>query len=86
MKTLFLVKTKLSIYILTSKKQIDFGIDTTTCFVLGKKNGKYLSIINEKEKLFDSIVAFDYPRYIIQYKSKRKEIYIDEYIDTLITR
>lgn len=65
------------------KKQIDFGIDTKTCFVLGKKNAKYLKIINDKEKLFDSIKVFDHPRYIAQYKSKFRGEYIGEYLDRL---
>jgi hypothetical protein len=65
------------------KKQISFGIDTNMCFVLGKRNAKYLEIINEKEKLFKSIVALDHPRYIEQYKSKHKGKYITEYLNKL---
>ena len=61
-------------FIISSLKlQISFGIDTSVCFVLGKKNAKYLSAINEKEGMFDSIVPFDHPRYIVQYKSKHKD-------------
>ncbi len=65
------------------KKQLSFGIDTDICFVLGKRNAKYLEIINEKEKLFKSIVALDHPRYIEQYKSKQKSKYISEYLNKL---
>lgn len=71
-------------FITTSlKKQISFGIDTDICFVLGKRNAKFLKLINEKEKLFRSIVAFDHPRYIEQYKSKHKDKYISEYLNKL---
>jgi hypothetical protein len=71
-------------FITTSlKKQISFGIDTNICFVLGKKNAKFLKLINEKEKFFHSIVAFDHPRYIEQYKSKQKDKYISEYLNKL---
>lgn len=66
------------------KQQIDFGIDTTTCYVLGKKNAKFLKLINKEMKFFDSIVALDHPRYIVQYKSKYKEAYIDQYLKHLI--
>ena len=65
------------------KTQIGFGIDTSTCFVLGKRNAKFLNLINKKEKLFHSIVAFDHPRYIEQYKSKSKDKYISEYLKKL---
>ncbi|MCF8381216.1 MAG: DUF4918 family protein [Bacteroidales bacterium] len=64
-------------------EQISFGIDTKSCFVLGKKNAKYLKIINDREKLFELLVVVDHPRYIEQYKSKLKENYIDEYLTKL---
>lgn len=65
------------------KKQIGFGIDTETCFVLGKKNARYLKLINDEEKLFGSFVIFDHPRYIIQYRSNSKEHYISNYLNKL---
>lgn len=65
------------------QNQIGFGIDTTICYVLGKKNAQFLSIINNEMKFFDSIVAFDHPRYIVQYKSKLKADYIDAYLEYL---
>ena len=71
-------------FITTSlKRQISFGIDTNICFVLGKRNAKFLKLINDKEKLFHSVVAFDHPRYIEQYKSKQKAKYISEYLNKL---
>ncbi len=69
--------------ILSLKQQIDFGIDTNVCFVLGKKNAGFISKINEKEKLFNSIVVLEHPRYIQQYKLKEKEKYISAYVEKL---
>ena len=66
------------------KSQFAFGIETTVCYVLGKKNAKFLSLINDEMKFFDSIIALDHPRYIVQYKSKFKSDYIDEYVKYLI--
>ncbi len=65
------------------KKQIEFGLDTKTCIVLGKKNAKYLKIINDKERLFETIKVLDHPRYIVQYKSKEKKKYLSEYMSCL---
>ena len=65
------------------KKQIDFGIDTDICFSLGKKNARYLERINEKENLFNKIIPLDHPRYIVQYKAKQKEDYIQQYLENL---
>ncbi|MDN6281117.1 MAG: DUF4918 family protein [Psychroflexus sp.] len=74
-----LFKTLESFIVTNLKKQIDCGIDTSTCFVLGKKNAKFLKRINAKEKLFDDIITFNHPRYIVQYKSKQSEIFAEEY-------
>jgi hypothetical protein len=65
------------------KKQISFGVETEVCYVLGKRNARYLRQINAEEKLFGTIVALDHPRYIEQYKSKQKVKYIDEYLNVL---
>ena len=65
------------------KKQIQIGVDTSICYVLGKKNAKFLKIINDQEHLFEKIIAFDHPRYIVQYKSKEKERCISEYLNEL---
>ena len=65
------------------KEQIGFGVETDVCYVLGKKNAKYLERINKKEHLFESLVVLDHPRYIVQYKSKQKDQYIREYLEKL---
>lgn len=67
----------------TLKQQIRFGIDTSVCYSLGKKNAKFLTQINKKEKLFEKIIALPHPRYVIQYKFKEKERYIAEYLEKL---
>jgi hypothetical protein len=63
------------------KRQIEFGISRNTCFCLGTgKNYKYLSQLNSEQKLFNKIVPLEHPRYIMQYKSKQKQLYIDKYL------
>lgn len=62
------------------KKQIEFGLDTSRIFVLGKKNARYIERINKKAGLFREMVILEHPRYIQQYKSKEKQLYIDKYI------
>ena len=65
------------------KKQLAMGIETSVCYVLGKKNAKFLQRINEEEHFFDSLCVLDHPRYIMQYKMKMKEMYIDAYLAAL---
>jgi hypothetical protein len=65
------------------KVQVDFGIDTSVCYVLGKKNARFVNLINQKENLFGSVIVLDHPRFIQQYKSKQKEKYISDYLSAL---
>jgi hypothetical protein len=62
------------------KKHISLGLDTSEVFVLGKKNAVCIEKMNKKTKLFDHITVLEHPRYIQQYKSKEKQLYIDKYI------
>ena len=64
--------------------QIDFGLNTDVAFCLGTgKNYKFLNALNKKEKLFKNIIPLEHPRYIMQYKLKQKEFYIEDYINKL---
>ena len=67
----------------TLHQQVGFGIETETCFVLGKKNASCLAKLNAEEKFFDTIVVLEHPRYIQQYKLKSREKYIEDYLRNL---
>lgn len=67
----------------TMKSHIDLGLHTSHVIVLGKKNADFIEKINNEEKLFDKMTVLEHPRYIQQYKSKEKELYIDKYIRAL---
>jgi hypothetical protein len=69
--------------ILSLKKHISMGLDTSEVFVLGKKNSVFIQKLNKEAKLFGSLKILEHPRYIQQYKSKEKQSYIDKYILTL---
>ncbi|MCX8525943.1 SMUG2 DNA glycosylase family protein [Chryseobacterium formosus] len=49
-------------------------------FILGKKNAEFISKINQEVNLFEKMTVLEHPRYIQQYKSKEKDLYIDKYI------
>ncbi len=62
-------------------KQLRFGIERDVAFCLGDgKNYKYLSGLNEEQKFFKTIIPLPHPRFIMQYKLKRKEEYIEYYL------
>ncbi|KMQ68042.1 hypothetical protein ACM39_09260 [Chryseobacterium sp. FH2] len=65
------------------KKHISLHLDTSEVFILGKRNAEFISKLNKEAELFDKMTVLEHPRYIQQYKSKEKQLYIDKYILTL---
>ena len=64
--------------------QIAFGLKTDVCFCIGEgENFKYLKKLNEQYKWFDRIETIPHPRFIMQYKLKKKKDYIDIYLQKL---
>lgn len=64
----------------TLKNHISLGLVTSEVFILGKKNASFISEINKETKLFKKMTVLDHPRFIQQYKSKEKLIYINKYL------
>lgn len=65
-------------------KQIAFGINTEVCFCLGTgKNAEFLIELNKKEKFFGRVVPLEHPRFVMQYRTKRKQEYVEKYIKLL---
>jgi hypothetical protein len=66
------------------KGQLEFGINRDIAFCLGEgKNFAYLSNLNNELKFFKKIIAFPHPRFIMQYRLKKKEEYIERYLREL---
>jgi hypothetical protein len=64
--------------------QLESGIYRDTCFCLGSgKNYRFVSELNDKHRFFDKIVPLEHPRYIMQYRLKKKQYYIDMYVEKL---
>ncbi|MEO8962089.1 MAG: uracil-DNA glycosylase family protein [Ginsengibacter sp.] len=63
------------------RKQIKLGIQTDICFCFGTgKNVAFLKKINEKYKFFKTIIPLEHPRFIMQYRFKSKQVFLDKYI------
>ena len=68
----------------TIKKQISFGLKTDRCICVGGENNfKFLSSLNEKNKWFQKIIPLPHPRFILQYRRKQKEKFIQQYLSVL---
>lgn len=65
-------------------RQLEFGIERDVCFLLGSgKNARFFSELNKREKFFENIVPLDHPRFIMQYRLKKKNDYVEKYLDCL---
>jgi len=65
------------------EEQAKFGADRKAIICLGKKNAKYLQILNDELKLFDNIITLDHPRFIMQYQKRKMGDYIKKYLAVL---
>ena len=64
------------------EKQIAFGLHKNICFCIGEgENLKYLQKLNQKHEWFNEIKALSHPRFIMQYKLKSKDLYIQQYLN-----
>lgn len=65
------------------KKLKRLGIFPDIAFCLGTgKNAKFLQALNAEHKFFNEIQPLEHPRFIMQYKLKQKNYYIDKYLAT----
>ena len=62
------------------KKHIELGLETDRVYVLGKKNAAFLAKINAEHKFFGEMVVLEHPRYIQQYRSRDRQLFIDKFI------
>jgi hypothetical protein len=68
------------------RQQIEMGAIKKVAFSMGKgQNIKYLKYLNAKYDLFDDIKPLPHPRWVMQYRLKRKQEFIDEYVFKIST-
>ena len=64
------------------RKQLDFGISRKVCYCMGTgKNVSFLQGLNEREHFFEQIIPLEHPRFVMQYKLKTKQVYVDKYLE-----
>jgi len=68
----------------TLQQQLSMGFDAAICFCIGgEKNYRFLSALNEQYNFFQQIVPLPHPRFIMQYRRKKKQEYIEEWLSVL---
>ena len=65
-------------------KLVSFKVNRDVCICIGgEKNFKYLSSLNNQYNWFQEIISLPHPRFIMQYKRKFLDDYINLYLKTL---
>jgi hypothetical protein len=79
------LQSSLEDFIMSSiREQMGFGADRNLAVCLGEgKNYKYFARLNEKYGFFERIIPLAHPRFIMQYRMKRKEEYLEKYLEVL---
>lgn len=79
-----LQETLCSFIVSSIQAQIDFGIDTSMCYCIGSgENYAFLSKINNEYNFFQNITPLEHPRFIMQYNSKNKDVFLKKYLKAL---
>ena len=65
-------------------KLVAIGFHTDKCLCIGgEKNYKFLSGLNKEHQWFGEIVPLPHPRFILQYRRKQKDQYIQQYLSAM---
>lgn len=66
------------------RRQMAFAVDSSVCYCIGSgENFRFLSEINQSQKLFKRVEPLEHPRYIAQYNPGRKGEFVDKYVTVL---
>jgi hypothetical protein len=66
---------------------LDCGMNRRVCFCLGEgKNFKFLEKLNQREGFFGKIIPLAHPRFIMQYKRRLVDDYVQDYLSKLRER
>jgi hypothetical protein len=68
----------------TLQEQLTFGAGRRSAICIGGgENYKFLSRLNDELQLFDEIVPLEHPRFVMQYRRKSLDEYINKYLAAL---
>lgn len=76
-----LLKTVEPFIIKSTEQLLSFNTDFKICFAIGgEKNFKYLRSLNDRFQWFEEIIPLPHPRFVMQYRRKQKEQFIQQYL------
>lgn len=78
-----LVKKSTDLIHMTMKQHLKMGVNRNRVIILGKKNASFFTRFDGFAELFKEVVILEHPRYIMQYKLKNKQQYLDQWLSVL---
>jgi len=79
------LETAVTPFIIESiEKQLKFSVTRNAVFCLGTgKNYKFLKKLNDEKHWFKKVVPLEHPRYVMQYKRKSLDLYLEKFVRLL---
>lgn len=66
------------------ESQIAFGANRKVAFSMGMgQNMKYFEKINKEYQFFEEVIALPHPRWVMQYRRKKMDIFVQNYVENL---
>ncbi|WP_421895435.1 uracil-DNA glycosylase family protein [Marinoscillum sp.] len=66
------------------QQQLALPLSRKVAFSIGQgENLKFLNVLNDKYHLFDEILTVPHPRWVMQYRLKRKVEFVNQYLERL---
>jgi len=66
------------------ERLLEAPIDRSKCYCIGEgENLKFLSALNQQHHWFDEIITLAHPRFVMQYRRKQLDAYIQDYLKKL---
>lgn len=66
------------------RKQVGINVKTNVAFTVGKgQNRRFLEKLNTEHGFFGKLGTLPHPRWVMQYRYKTRNIYVEEYVKTL---
>lgn len=79
-----LEKAVLPFIIHSIELHLAMGFNREKCYCIGEgENFKFLKNLNEEQRWFSKIIPLAHPRFIMQYRRKKLQFYIDQYLKNL---
>lgn len=66
------------------QEQIALGVRTERCYCFGTgKNFRFLTRLNAEHSFFGEVIPLEHPRFVMQYKARNKQAYVQHYLEAL---